>query len=57
MDTGVLEYWIIDPKEKNARVYVQTGKANIEFSKYEIGDNIPSVVLKDLKINLGRVLK
>lgn len=52
MQTGVNEYWVIDPKNKIVQVY-NFKESNIdEFSSYKCGDIISSVVFSGLEVQV-----
>ena len=53
-ESGVREYWIVQPKEKTVHVYVLEEETYVLVDVYESG-NIPSCIFPDLVVSHDRI--
>ena len=54
-ENGVLEYWMVHPGYKNVEVFLLENDKYSKPTFYEIGDEIPCVVLKELHIPVNEI--
>jgi Uma2 family endonuclease len=55
LDSGVREYWIVDPEEESVRVYIRSADANFKINKYSNEDVIPVEILDGLTIKMKEI--
>ena len=54
LDSGVREYWIVDPMTEKVFVYIME-EGNLGVSAYSLNDQVPSHVLEELVIDFGEM--
>lgn len=54
-ESGVFEYWIVDPANRTVLVYVLKDKKYIGLHPFTEGDTIESVLFPDLKISVADI--
>ena len=56
-ENGVLEYWVVHPPYKYVEVYLLKNNLYSKPTIYEMGENIPCSVLKEIKIPVDEIFK
>ena len=54
-ETGVKEFWVVDPQEKTVEVYENVNSAFILFSKAKIKGSVNSKLLSGLNIEIEKL--
>ncbi len=56
-ENGVLEYWVVHPPYKYVEVYLLKNNIYSKPTIYEMGEEIPCVVLRDIKVPVDEIFK
>jgi Uma2 family endonuclease len=56
-ENGVLEYWVVHPPYKYVEVYLLKNNKYSKPTIYEIGDDIPCAVLRDINVPVDEIFK
>jgi Uma2 family endonuclease len=56
-ENGVLEYWVVHPPYKYVEVYLLKNNRYSKPTIYEMGEEIPCTVLKDIKVPVDEIFK
>jgi len=56
-ENGVLEYWVVHPPYKYVEVYLLKNNIYSRPTIYEMGENIPCIVLKGLNMPVEEIFK
>ena len=56
-ENGVLEYWIVHPPYKYVEVYLLKNNIYSKPTIYEMGENIPCIVLKGINMPVEEIFK
>ncbi len=56
-ENSVLEYWVVHPPYKYVEVYLLKNNKYGKPTIYEMGDDIPCAVLRDIKVHVDEIFK
>ncbi len=56
-ENGVLEYWVVHPPYKYVEVYLLKNNKYSKPTIYEMGDDIPCIVLRDINVPVDEIFK
>jgi Uma2 family endonuclease len=56
-ENGVLEYWVVHPPYKYVEVYLLKSNKYSKPTIYEMGDDIPCTVLRDINVPVDEIFK
>jgi Uma2 family endonuclease len=56
-ENGVLEYWVVHPPYKYVEVYLLKNNRYSKPTIYEMGEDIPCAVLREIKIPVDEIFK
>jgi Uma2 family endonuclease len=56
-ENGVLEYWVVHPPYKYVEVYLLRNNRYSKPTIYELGEDIPCAVLRDIKVPVDEIFK
>jgi Uma2 family endonuclease len=57
IESGVKEYWIVDPDSRSVRVYIRKEDLSFEINKYGSEATVPVAILSGLQIDMKEVFK
>jgi Uma2 family endonuclease len=56
-ENGVLEYWVVHPPYKYVEVYLLKNNRYSKPTIYEMGEDIPCAILRDIKVPVDEIFK